>query len=632
MKWRKWISNLVVLALIVTLCPVSASMASSTGNTVNIPDPAFLAYLNRELDEKRPSNTPITQEEMANITSINTRLAEEQITNIEGISAAVNLEKLTTYGDITGLDQIASLKNLTSLTVTDNKYVEDLSFLGEKPHLTSLTVEYVPNMTTLQGLTPQNCPSLTTLDLSRNSGLVDISALGGVAFPHLTELDFSDSPAIPSISALRGYTSLTNLNLEKVEITAENRADYRSTVAGLTSLTRLTMAYCEITDADAQAMFPPLSNLKYLVLNVNDLTKVDFLQEMTADLTTLGLYGNDIADLSPVVHFPNLEILGFSDNYVTDFSFVSHLPKLTNGSVRHSEGTTSYPTTSRYVVGQPDDPVEIVNGTLSISNPYVQPTGAPVSFADAVQTPNDSEYTLSYDAGNNKIILENLDGNANFYVNYQLPVSNGDFKVCKLYIYVYAEHAHTWGETTYTWAEDGSSCTASRVCQYDAAHAETAKATITQEQSKAPTCTQMGQTTYTATFSEDWAATQTLTLDNVAMLPHSYGEAWKWDTTHHFHVCDSCGAKADAAPHTFQWVTDSQAGKKYQECTICGYQLTAEPLPTPSATPAPTPAPTAEPKPVPPTGDSHEILLWVALLVLCAGVLPLVYVKKRNMK
>ena len=867
MKWRKWISSLVVLALIVTLCPVSAS---SAGNTVNIPDPAFLAYLNSELDETRPSDTLITQEEMASFTSIDTHRSDEEIRSIEGISAAVNLKKLTISGDITGLEEIATLKNLTSLSVTDNKYVENLSFLGEKPDLISLTVGFAPNMTTLQGLTSQNCPSLATLNLSDNTSLVDISALANVAFPHLTKLDLGDSPAIPSISALRGYTSLTNLNLEKVEITAENRADYRSTVASLTSLTQLYMPYCEITDADAQVMFAPLSQLKTLVLNINELTNADFVDNMSASLTALGLYGNDIHNMEKLTKFQDLQILGFSGNGVTDFSFIAELPKLVRGSLRHEEGTASFPFVSQYYVGTSSDPIELGDGTLVVENPYVQPNGDPISFADALPAhvsgqSDDSGYTISYDEDTNQITLENVTGNVSFYVNYNLPLSNGD-KVCKLFINVYAEHEHTWGKTTYTWAEDGSSCTASRVCEYDADHEETATATITkqqttaptctqmgqttytatfnpdwavaqtltltdveptghtwakttytwaedgssctasrvcendatheetataviteeqtkaptctqagqttytatfspdwattqtktlanvnpighawgettytwaedgssctafrvcendgthvqtttavitqeqtkaptctqmgqttytatfnpdwavaqtltltdveptghtwakttytwaedgssctasrvcendatheetatavitQEQTKAPTCTQAGQTTYTATFSEDWAATQTLTLDNVAMLPHSYGETWKWDTTHHFHVCEGCGAKADAATHAFQWVTDSQAGKKYQECTICGYQLTPEPLPTPSVTPAPTPAPTAEPKPVPPTGDSHEILLWVALLVLCAGVLPIVYVQKRKMK
>ena len=228
MKWRKWISSLVVLALIVTLCPVSAS---SAGNTVNIPDPAFLAYLNSELDETRPSDTLITQEEMASLTSIDTHRSDEEIRSIAGISAAVNLKKLTISGDITGLEEIATLKNLTSLSVTDNKYVENLSFLGEKPDLISLTVGFAPNMTTLQGLTSQNCPSLATLNLSDNTRLVDISALANVAFPHLTKLDLGDSPAIPSISALRGYISLTNLNLEKVEITPRSMPNPRSTTA-----------------------------------------------------------------------------------------------------------------------------------------------------------------------------------------------------------------------------------------------------------------------------------------------------------------------------------------------------------------------------------------------------------------
>ena len=61
----------------------------------------------------------------------------------------------------------------------------------------------------------------------------------------------------------------------------------------------------------------------------------------------------------------------------------------------------------------------------------------------------------------------------------------------------------------YTWSDDGSTCTATRTCKHDSTHTETSKATVTAAQTKAPTCTQMGETTYTAAFEADWAMTQT---------------------------------------------------------------------------------------------------------------------------
>ena len=70
---------------------------------------------------------------------------------------------------------------------------------------------------------------------------------------------------------------------------------------------------------------------------------------------------------------------------------------------------------------------------------------------------------------------------------------------------------HDWGEVTYAWSEDKSSCTAKRVCKNDPAHSESATATVTDEVTKPATCEEPGEKTYTATFAEDWAETRTAT-------------------------------------------------------------------------------------------------------------------------
>ena len=62
---------------------------------------------------------------------------------------------------------------------------------------------------------------------------------------------------------------------------------------------------------------------------------------------------------------------------------------------------------------------------------------------------------------------------------------------------------HNWNDAVYTWSDDGSTCTAARTCKNDKSHTETSKATVTDTQTKAPTCTEKGETTYTATFEAD---------------------------------------------------------------------------------------------------------------------------------
>ena len=90
---------------------------------------------------------------------------------------------------------------------------------------------------------------------------------------------------------------------------------------------------------------------------------------------------------------------------------------------------------------------------------------------------------------------------------------------------------HDWGKPVYTWSDDNTACTAKRVCQHDASHTETATATVTSEPTKAPTCTEMGETTYTATFSVDWAEEQIKTVMDIPATGHHYVNGY----------CTECG-------------------------------------------------------------------------------------------
>ena len=71
-----------------------------------------------------------------------------------------------------------------------------------------------------------------------------------------------------------------------------------------------------------------------------------------------------------------------------------------------------------------------------------------------------------------------------------------------------------------------------------------------------------------------WVETELTMTPTAASHTHSYGTAWKYDDTNHWHECQ-CGDKADTAAHSFQWVIDKAATKeatgiKHEECTVCG--------------------------------------------------------------
>ena len=68
---------------------------------------------------------------------------------------------------------------------------------------------------------------------------------------------------------------------------------------------------------------------------------------------------------------------------------------------------------------------------------------------------------------------------------------------------------HDWGEPTYTWSEDNSTCTAERVCRIDDSHKETETATAASEVTREPTAAEEGERTYTAAFENPDFETQT---------------------------------------------------------------------------------------------------------------------------
>ena len=156
------------------------------------------------------------------------------------------------------------------------------------------------------------------------------------------------------------------------------------------------------------------------------------------------------------------------------------------------------------------------------------------------------------------------------------------------------------------------------------------KATTTEKGSKHEECTVCG---YKKTAVD---------IPKIDSHNHDYGTEWKYDGTNHWHECED-GEKADITAHNFKWIIDKEAttaekGSKHEECTVCGYKKTAFDIPaigfgsssddeankptntvsseSSSADQLNNTANTASPK----TGNSGNIILWIALLFVSGGV------------
>ena len=128
---------------------------------------------------------------------------------------------------------------------------------------------------------------------------------------------------------------------------------------------------------------------------------------------------------------------------------------------------------------------------------------------------------------------------------------------------------------------------------------------------------------------------------------HSYGTEWKYDGTNHWHECQ-CGDKADTAAHSFQWVIDKAATKeatgiKHEECTVCGAKRSEntviDKLPDGGNTGNTGSGDNNTDKPgkddsskSPQTGDSGNLIGWLAALFVGGGVLTVLGMNGKKRK
>ena len=128
---------------------------------------------------------------------------------------------------------------------------------------------------------------------------------------------------------------------------------------------------------------------------------------------------------------------------------------------------------------------------------------------------------------------------------------------------------------------------------------------------------------------------------------HSYSTEWKYDGTNHWHECE-CSDKADTAAHSFQWVIDKAATKeatgiKHEECTVCGAKRSEntviDKLPDGGNTGNTgsgdnnTDKPGKDDSTKPPqTGDSRNLIGWLAALFVCGGVLTVLGLNSKKRK
>ena len=118
--------------------------------------------------------TPITDQDMATLTSLDLTDTRRPITNLKGLEYAINIESLKINGQ-TGISDYSSLTSLSALTTLEmtNNDLTDIAFLSSLTNLQLLELSgnAIQDISVLSGLI-----DLTTLDLQNNQ-ITDVNPL-----------------------------------------------------------------------------------------------------------------------------------------------------------------------------------------------------------------------------------------------------------------------------------------------------------------------------------------------------------------------------------------------------------------------------------------------------------------------
>ncbi len=311
--------------------------------------------------------------------------------------------------------------------------------------------------------------------------------------------------------------------------------------------------------------------------------------------------------------------------YNKDYQVIRGLGKPEVVKTVESIEITKQPDKTEYMVGEDFDPTGMV-----VTAHYTDGTTADLSR---------DKYVIFY---GDKLAL----GRASVTIQYNDGSGSSNIKTyqaitVKPYV---GPHTHTYGGPWYADAKSHwHQCTDSACPDPSGSTKDLASHTFVWKVDKAATETQTGLKHEECTVCKKVLETVTIPATHT----HSYGTDWKYDDTNHWHECE-CRDKADTAAHSFQWVIDKAATKKatgikHEECTVCGAKRSENTVIAKLSDSGSTgntgsgnnntdkPGKDDSTK-SPQTGDSSNLIGWLAALFVSGGVLTMLGLNGKKRK
>ena len=231
--------------------------------TVNIPDAALKAAINKTLGSGRPSTQDVTVDELAQITHLSVDSATK-VKNLTGLEKAVNLQELNIDGhEVASLALLSSLTKLTKLTATNNK------------------------ITSIEPL--KNLANINTLLLSGNA-IVSAAPLANMT--NLAQVSLSGKSAEFDVANFtKSATSLAKLQLSG---SSDGKAQLKDSdkLKQLNKIDTLQLSSFSLTGADLNSI-GAMTQLSSLKLDDGNISDVSFLRGLT-NLTKLDVSNQQV--------------------------------------------------------------------------------------------------------------------------------------------------------------------------------------------------------------------------------------------------------------------------------------------------------------------------------------------------
>ena len=368
-------------------------------------------------------------------------------------------------------------KKLSSITIPASVTSIGSYAFNNCTGLTSLSIP--AGVTTIEEGTFYNCTGLTSLTLPPRA-----STIGAYAFYSCSNLQSLTLPEdIESIgaSAFESCNQLQSLILPADITSIGSRAFY-----GCTGLTSLTLPE-DLTSVGAYAFY-----------NCTGLTALEFPE----GLTSVGAYAFYNCTGLTALEFPEgLTVIG-----ERAFYYCTALETLTLPESLTTIGERAFAQCSALREMTIPSRVAAIPSYAFANCSSLEQVVIPVSVT-SIGTGAFSEATC-------KALTDVYYGGTEAqWTSIEISDYNTQLSIATIHY-----HEHSFGEPVYTWTEDCSSCTATRECSEYSSHTETETVQTTSEITKAATSTEMGETTYTATFSNPVFQTQTRTVQNIPAL------------------------------------------------------------------------------------------------------------------